>query len=83
MLKHSDVQVVLYYIRNLEVNMNVEVEVEMKQLHDSEFQTVIAKYLDVFKNKLSNHLSSMHDLIHEIDIDDSESINRSMCQLLT
>ena len=63
--------------------MDVEVEVGMKQLHDPEFQTVVAKYSDVFKNELSNHLSSTRDLIHEIDIDDSESINQSVYQLPT
>ena len=67
--------------------MNVEVDVEMKvrmeQLHDSEFQIVIAKYSNIFKNELSNHLLSIYDFVHEIDIDDSESINRSAYQLST
>ena len=80
-LKYSDVQVVLYYIRNLEMNMNVEVEVGMKQLHDPEFQVVVAEYSDLFKDELSNHLSSTRDLVHEIDINDNESINRSAYQL--
>ena len=57
------------------VKTDVEMEVGMKQLHDSEFQVVIMEYSDVFKNELSNHLSFMCDLVHEIDIDDSESIN--------
>ena len=80
-MKHSDVQVVLYYIRNLEVNMNVEAKVRMEQLHDPEFQIVIAKYSDIFKNELSNHLSSTRDFVHEIDTGDIESINRSVYQL--
>ena len=63
------------------MNMNIEVKVRMKQLHDSEFQIIIAKYSNIFKNELSNYLSSMRDLVHEIDIDDSESINRSVYQL--
>ena len=57
------------------MNMNVEVKVGMKQLYNPEFQVVIAKYSNIFKNELSNYLSSMRDLVHEIDIDDSESIN--------
>ena len=61
--------------------MNVEVKVRMEQLYDSEFQVIIVKYSDVFKNKLSNHLSLIRDLIHEIDIDDSEFINQSAYQL--
>src|SRR5204862_5823205 len=82
-LKHSDVQVVLYCIHNLEMNADVEVKVRMKQLHGPEFQAVIAEYSDIFKNELSDHLSSTHDLVHEIDISDSESINRSVYQLST
>ena len=83
MLKYSNVQIVLYYIRNLKANVeaDVEVKVRMEQLHDPEFQIVIVKYSDIFKNELSNHLSSTCDLVHEIDIGDSESINRPAYQL--
>ena len=77
-LKHSSVQTVLYYIRNLEVDMDVEAEVGMEQLHGPEFQAVVAEYSDVFKDELSDYLSSMRDLVREIDIDDSESINWSV-----
>ena len=63
------------------MNMDVEVEVGMEQLHDPEFQAVVVEYSDVFKDELSNHLSSTRDLVHEIDIDNSESINRSVYQL--
>ena len=55
--------------------MNVEVKVRMEQLHDPEFQAIVAKYSDVFKDDLSDHLLFTYDLVHEIDIDDSESIN--------
>ena len=65
------------------VKTDVEMEVGMKQLHDSEFQVVIMKYSNVFKDELSNHLSSMHDFVHEINIDDNESINRSVYQFST
>ena len=61
--------------------MNIEVKVGMEQLHDPEFQVVVVKYLDVFKNELLDHLSFIRDLVHEINIDDSESINRSVYQL--
>ena len=67
----------------MNIDVNVEVEMRMEQLHDSEFQAIVMKYSDIFKNELSDYLSFIRDLVHEIDINDSEFINQLIYQLST
>jgi hypothetical protein len=81
-LKRPDVQAVLYYIRNLEADAEVEAGTEEQmQLHGPEIQAVVAECPDVFKDELPDHLPPTRGLVHEIDTGDSEPINRLAYQL--